>query len=93
MYNILSCVNRVQHLRVLALSLTSSTCDTVVLDCQVIDVDLFEVVIVSPRNHFLFTPMLPSTAVGTVEFRWAADDCRTGRIGWPQIQQAMCMLQ
>jgi NADH:ubiquinone reductase (non-electrogenic) len=30
---------------------------------------MFEVVVVSPRNHFLFTPMLPSTAVGTVEFR------------------------
>lgn len=39
---------------------------------QVIDVDQFEVVIVSPRNHFVFTPMLPSTAVGTVEFRCAA---------------------
>lgn len=36
---------------------------------QVIDTDRFEVVVVSPRNHFLFTPMLPSTAVGTVEFR------------------------
>jgi hypothetical protein len=36
---------------------------------QVIDVEQFEVVVVSPRNHFLFTPMLPSTAVGTVEFR------------------------
>jgi hypothetical protein len=41
-------------------------------DCmtpQVIDTDAFEVVVVSPRNHFVFTPMLPSTAVGTVEFR------------------------
>jgi NADH:ubiquinone reductase (non-electrogenic) len=36
---------------------------------KVIDVDQFAVVCVSPRNHFLFTPMLPSTAVGTVEFR------------------------
>ncbi|KAI7841841.1 hypothetical protein COHA_004370 [Chlorella ohadii] len=36
---------------------------------KVIDVDQYEVVCVSPRNHFLFTPMLPSTAVGTVEFR------------------------
>jgi NADH dehydrogenase FAD-containing subunit len=25
--------------------------------------------IISPRNHFLFTPLLPSTAVGTLEFR------------------------
>eukprot|EP00741_Cyanophora_paradoxa_P018985 tig00021108_g18328.t1 len=28
-----------------------------------------EVVWISPRNYFLFTPMLPSTAVGTVDFR------------------------
>jgi len=33
------------------------------------DTDLFEVTIVSPRNHFLFTPLLPSTTVGTIEFR------------------------
>eukprot|EP00878_Enallax_costatus_P005917 GHUV01006208.1.p1 GENE.GHUV01006208.1~~GHUV01006208.1.p1 ORF type:complete len:338 (+),score=70.72 GHUV01006208.1:311-1324(+) len=44
---------------------------------KVIDVDLFEVVIVSPRNHFLFTPMLPSTAVGTVEFRSLLEPIRT----------------
>jgi NADH dehydrogenase FAD-containing subunit len=25
--------------------------------------------VVSPANHFLFTPLLPSTAVGTLEFR------------------------
>jgi NADH:ubiquinone reductase (non-electrogenic) len=31
--------------------------------------DAYDVVVVSPRNHFLFTPLLPSTTVGTVEFR------------------------
>lgn len=36
---------------------------------KVIDTDDFEVVCISPSNAFLFTPMLPSTAVGTVEFR------------------------
>eukprot|EP00892_Ulva_mutabilis_P004213 jgi/Ulvmu1/2163/UM013_0006.1 len=36
---------------------------------KVIDVDRFDVVICSPRNHFVFTPMLPSSAVGSVEFR------------------------
>ena len=30
---------------------------------------LFDVVVVSPRNHFLFTPLLASTTVGTLEFR------------------------
>lgn len=27
---------------------------------QVIDTDVYEVCVVSPRNHFLFTPMLPA---------------------------------
>lgn len=30
---------------------------------------LFDVIVVSPRNHFLFTPLLASTTVGTLEFR------------------------
>ena len=36
---------------------------------KVADTDLLDVVVVSPRNYFLFTPMLPSACVGTVEFR------------------------
>jgi NADH:ubiquinone reductase (non-electrogenic) len=36
---------------------------------KVIDTDKYEVVAVSPTNAFLFTPMLPGCAVGTVEFR------------------------
>ena len=34
-----------------------------------VDKRKFEVVVVSPRNHFLFTPLLASTTVGTLEFR------------------------
>ncbi|PNW83287.1 hypothetical protein CHLRE_05g232200v5 [Chlamydomonas reinhardtii] len=44
---------------------------------KVIDTDTYDVVVVSPRNHFLFTPMLPSTAVGTVEFRSLLEPIRT----------------
>ncbi len=29
----------------------------------------FDTTVISPRNHFLFTPLLPSTTVGTLEFR------------------------
>ena len=29
----------------------------------------YHVTVVSPSNHFLFTPMLPSATVGTLEFR------------------------
>lgn len=39
---------------------------------QIIDDDAFDVIVVSPRNHFLFTPMLPSTCVGTVRESAAA---------------------
>lgn len=31
--------------------------------------ELFDVIVISPRNHFLFTPLLASTTVGTLEFR------------------------
>jgi NADH:ubiquinone reductase (non-electrogenic) len=34
-----------------------------------IDKEKYDAVIISPRNHFLFTPLLPSTTVGTIEFR------------------------
>ena len=37
----------------------------------------FNVTLISPRNHFLFTPLLPSTAVGTLEFRCIEEPIRT----------------
>ena len=30
---------------------------------------MFDAIVISPRNHFLFTPLLASTTVGTLEFR------------------------
>ncbi|EME28347.1 NADH dehydrogenase isoform 1 [Galdieria sulphuraria] len=44
---------------------------------KVIDTVKYDVRVVSPRNYFLFTPMLPSTAVGTVEFRSIVETFRT----------------
>lgn len=38
---------------------------------------LFDVTVISPRNHFLFTPLLPSTAVGTLEYRCIQEPVRT----------------
>ncbi|GIY26381.1 internal alternative NAD(P)H-ubiquinone oxidoreductase A2, mitochondrial [Caerostris darwini] len=37
---------------------------------------LFDVKVISPRNHFLFTPLLCSTAVGTLEFRSITEPIR-----------------
>jgi len=42
-----------------------------------INKSLFDVRLVSPANHFLFTPLLPSTAVGTLEFRAIQEPVRT----------------
>ena len=34
-----------------------------------VDKKRFDAIVISPRNHFLFTPLLASTTVGTLEFR------------------------
>jgi NADH dehydrogenase FAD-containing subunit len=36
----------------------------------------FDVTLVAPRNHFVFTPLLPSAVTGTVEFRSIAEPAR-----------------
>lgn len=41
--------------------------------------DDYEIIVVSPRNHFLFTPLLPSTTVGTIEFRSIIEPIRHAR--------------
>lgn len=45
--------------------------------------------LVAPRNHFLFTPLLASTSVGTLEFRSIAEPIRGARDGF-QYYQAKC---
>ena len=42
-----------------------------------LDKEKFDVCVVSPRNHFLFTPLLPSTTVGTLEFGCIQEPVRT----------------
>ncbi|KAI8074306.1 FAD/NAD(P)-binding domain-containing protein [Gilbertella persicaria] len=37
----------------------------------------YDVSVVSPRNHFVFTPLLASTSVGTLEFRCITEPVRT----------------
>lgn len=56
---------------------------------KAIDVERFDVRVVSPRNHFLFTPLLPSTTVGTIEFRSIIEPIRKARKGI-QFHQATC---
>jgi NADH:ubiquinone reductase (non-electrogenic) len=42
-----------------------------------IDQKFFDVSVVSPRNHFIFTPLLASTTVGTLEYRAVIEPTRT----------------
>ena len=55
-----------------------------------IDLKRYDVSVVSPRNHFLFTPLLPSTTVGTVEFRSIIEPIRKTRKGIDYVQ-AYCI--
>ena len=43
---------------------------------KIIDTDLFEVIMISPRPFFIFTPMLTSASVGTVEVRSIVEPIR-----------------
>jgi len=47
--------------------------------CRQLDHEKYQVVIVSPRSYFVFTPLLASTAVGTLEFRTALEPIRNRR--------------
>jgi NADH:ubiquinone reductase (non-electrogenic) len=46
-----------------------------------VDARAYEVTVVSRRNHFLYTPLLPSTVAGTVEFRTIIEPIRRARPG------------
>lgn len=47
-----------------------------------LDTKIYDVVCISPRNHMVFTPLLASTCVGTLEFRSVAEPVS-------QIQKAL----
>lgn len=44
-----------------------------------IDLRHYRLTVISPRNHFVFTPLLPSSTVGTVEFRSIIEPIRTAK--------------
>lgn len=46
---------------------------------KAVDDDLYDLLVISPRNHFIFTPLLPSTTVGTIEFRSIIEPIRSAK--------------
>lgn len=53
---------------------------------RALDPKKFQAVIVSPRSYFVFTPLLASTSVGTLEFRTALEPIRSRRSKVQYIQ-------
>ncbi|KAK5000944.1 hypothetical protein LTR66_000290 [Elasticomyces elasticus] len=48
---------------------------------RALDARKYQPVVVSPRSYFVFTPLLASTSVGTLEFRTALEPVRSRRSG------------
>jgi NADH dehydrogenase FAD-containing subunit len=59
-------------------SLTSTRWAGFVLSRE-LDKRKFQTIVVSPRSYFVFTPLLASTAVGTLEFRTTLESVRARR--------------
>jgi len=49
--------------------------------------DLYDVTLISPRNYFLFLPLLPSAVTGTVELRSIVEPVRR-RLGHLRFLEA-----
>jgi NADH:ubiquinone reductase (H+-translocating) len=87
---------QIHHIRTFSTNAVARKPRVVVVGCgwagfrfaQDIDKSIYDVSLVSPRNHFLFTPLLPSTAVGTLEFRCIQEPVRT--IPGLHYHQAYC---
>lgn len=50
----------------------------------------YELIVVSPRNYFLYTPLLPAVATGTVEERSIVESIRTMVVGKGEYYEALC---
>lgn len=50
----------------------------------------YEVVLMSPRNYFLYTPLLPAVATGTVEERSIVEPVRKTVLGKGDYYEAVC---
>ena len=53
---------------------------------NVIDKKKYGVFVVNPRNHFLFTPLLASTTMGTLEFRYSKKICNFSALGMASLK-------
>eukprot|EP00195_Chlamydomonas_chlamydogama_P008836 CAMPEP_0202898464 /NCGR_PEP_ID=MMETSP1392-20130828/6978_1 /ASSEMBLY_ACC=CAM_ASM_000868 /TAXON_ID=225041 /ORGANISM="Chlamydomonas chlamydogama, Strain SAG 11-48b" /LENGTH=558 /DNA_ID=CAMNT_0049584399 /DNA_START=316 /DNA_END=1992 /DNA_ORIENTATION=- len=52
--------------------------------------EMYEVILVSPRNYFLYTPLLPAVATGTMEERSIVEPVRNLMLGKGDYYEALC---
>jgi len=52
--------------------------------------DSYEIILVSPRNYFLYTPLLPAVATGTCEERSIVEPVRNLITGKAEFYEALC---
>lgn len=52
--------------------------------------DFYDIVVLSPRNYFLYTPLLPAVATGTMEERSIVEPVRKFLDGKGEYYEAMC---
>ena len=55
-----------------------------------IDTSMYDVTVISPRNYFVFTPMLAGASVGTVEYRSITEPIREVSIYFTSFVSKMC---
>ena len=50
----------------------------------------YDIILLSPRNYFLYTPLLPAVATGTMEERSIVEPIRNVMVGKGQFYEAEC---
>lgn len=53
----------------------------------------YDIVLISPRNYFLYTPLLPAVATGTMEERSIVEPIRNICNGKAQYYEAQCQVR
>ncbi|KAK9365763.1 pyridine nucleotide-disulfide oxidoreductase-domain-containing protein [Lipomyces kononenkoae] len=58
-----------------------------------LDSRYYRCIVVAPRSYFVFTPLLASTAVGTLETRVVIESVRDKGLGWRKLSDVLGLLK
>ena len=54
---------------------------------------MYDFIVISPRNYFLYTPLLPAVATGTMEERSIVEPIRNVLVGKGEYYEAICQVR